>query len=321
MYFGTKPYGLEGLIEHRGVGAMYRGENFGQPRTLVPGDVLASGHEIAKEWSEQGNGGVGLHFTDGTMRTIAARVPLLLAGGNDGKYPVNLESGDIFETGCVVLAEPTEIDTGDPSFQYQRSEVRLSLTGGISGHTVGVPRDLVIALHNEQYPPAPETDFGSFVISNTLGMGAYGRRNLPDYGRLDGQPEPERVANVFDRISALRATAIAERAAYQGTIELLEEQCKQLKGVELLITGRLQGRGGTMVGKDDPRAWVENMLVEVQSARVNTYEGHGSLVAGHLPFIEFHGWTVSNNELVSAWMGVGKFGVSVADPNAQSQQR
>lgn len=320
MYFGTKPYGLEGYLEHRGDGNMYRGESFGQPRTLIPGDVLANGLEISEEWSEEGNGGVGLHFTDGTQRVVAARVPLLLAGGESGKYPLNLEVGDILETGCVVLAPPREFDPEDPEHEDNRREVEVALTGGLSGHTIGIPKDLVVALHGEAYPPSIETRFGAYVVDNVLKMGARARRNLPHYGRLDSQPEVDRVASVFGNIATLRATAQSEKAVYDGTIGLLREQCEQLKGVELLVTGRLHGRGGTRVYKDDPQSWVENMLVEVTSASVNTYEGHGGLVAQHQPFIEFYGRSVEGDELVGAWIGVGEFGVTVEDPNTQNEQ-
>ncbi len=72
--------------------------------------------------------------------------------------------------------------------------------------------------------------------------------------------------------------------------------------------------------KDDPKSWVENMVVEVTSASVNTYEGHGGLVAQHQPFIEFYGQSVEVGESVGAWIGVGEFGVTVKDPNAQNEQ-
>ena len=321
MYFGTKPYGLEGYIEHHGDGSnMYRGETFGQPQTLNPGDVLASGLEIAEHWSEEGNGGVGLHFTDGTKRVVAARVPLLLANGTRGKNPFDLEVGDIFETGCVVLAPPSEVDLEAHQFEGGRREIEVAITGGLSGHSIGMPKDLLVALHGESYPPSVETRFGAFVVDNVLRMGARARRNLPQYGRLDSQPEAARIASVFDNISALRSTARSEKAVYEGTLSQLREQCEQLKGVELLITGLLQGRGGTRVYKDDPKSRVENMLVEVTSANVNSYEGQGGLVAQHQPFIEFYGRSVEGDELVGAWIGVGEFGVTFEDPNAQNEQ-
>ncbi len=227
MYFGTKPYGLEGYLEHHGDGSnMYRGETFGQPRTLNPGDVLANGLEIAEHWSEEENGGVGLHFTDGKKRVVAARVPLLLANGTLGKYPLDLEVGDIFETGCVVLAPPTEVEAGNPQFVDNRREVELAITGGLSGHSIGMPKDLVVALHSESYPPSIETRFGAFVVDNVLRMGARARRNLPQYGRLDNQPETARIASVFDNIATLRSTAQTEKAVYEGTLSQLREQCE-----------------------------------------------------------------------------------------------
>lgn len=321
MYFGTKPYGLEGYIEHHGDGSnMYRGETFGQPQTLNPGDVLANGLEVAEHWSEEGNGGVGLHFTDGTKRVVAARVPLLLANSTRGKYPVDLEVGDIFETGCVVLVPPSEVAADTPRFEGSRREIEVAITGGLNGHSIDMPKDLMVALHGESYPPSIETRFGAFVVDNVLRMGAKARKNLPQYGRLDNQTETDRIASVFESIATLRTTAQDEKAVYEGTLGLLKEQCEQLKGVELLVTGRLHGRGGTIVYKDDPKSWVENMLVEVTSASVNTYEGHGGLVAQHQPFIEFYGRSVEGDEMVGAWIGVGEFGVTVEDPNAQNER-
>jgi hypothetical protein len=315
MYFNDQSYGLEGYLENHGNGSnLYRGENFGQPRTLIPGDVLANGLEIAKEWSEEGDGGVGLHFTNGTKRVVAARVPLLLAGGEYGKYPIDLEVGDIFETGSVVLEQPNEYNTEDPQFEDSRREVELKLTGGFNGHKIGMPKDIVVALYSEAYPPSLETRFGSYVVDNVLKMGARARRNLPQYGRLDSQPELERVISVFDEISTLRSTAQSDRADYENTLGMLREQCEQLKGVELLISGRLEGRGGTLVHKDDPQSWVENMLVEVTSASVNNHDRQGNLLAQHQPFIEFYGRTVEGNESIAARIGVGEFGVSFEVP-------
>lgn len=321
MYFGSKPYGLEVYLEHKGDGSnMYRGETFGQPRTLMPGDILANGLEIAESWSEEGNEGVGLHFTNGTMRIVAARIPLLLTGGVNGKYPSDLEVGDIFETADVVLAAPDEIDSADPRFEIDRREVEISITGGLCGHTIGMPKDLIVALTGEVYPPSTNTKFGQYVVEQVLKIGARARRNLPNYGRLDDQPEWERITSVFDKISTLQDIVKTEFAAYQKTLGQLKEQCQQLTGVELMITGLLYGRGGTRVYKDNPDAWVEDMLVEVSSASVNTDSTQGSLIAKHQPFIEIYGRTVDGDEQVSAWLDVGEFGVSFKDPNAPSEQ-
>ncbi|MDB5180321.1 MAG: hypothetical protein JWO54_79 [Candidatus Saccharibacteria bacterium] len=318
MNFGTKPYGLEGQIENDGNGNnMYRGETFGQPRTLKPGDVLANGLKIAEEHTQEANGGVGLYFTDGTNRIIAARVPLLLEGGTSGKYPIDLEVGDIFESGSVVLAPTVALNVDDPRYVANRSEVKVVITGGFSGHPIEMPSDLIVALHSEAYPPTRETKFGAYVIDNVLKMGAKARQNLPAYGRLDGQPESDRVASVFEEISDLRTTAKSEKAVLEHTYELLKEQCEQLRGVELLITGRLFARGGTTVAKDNPESWVENILVEITSAKLSTNERYGNLITQHQPFIEFYGRSVENDEMVGAWIGVEQFGVSVKYPTTE----
>ena len=319
MYIGTKPYGLEGLIEHHGDGSnLYRGENFGQPRTLVPGDVLANGLEVASSWSEEGNGGIALDFTDGTKRVVPARIPLLLAGGVSGEYPFDMRAGDIFETGDVVLAKPTEFSPEDPIYEKDRREVELLISGGLSGHSVAVPKDIVIALHDEAYPPSIEKAFGAFVVEQTLKMGAKARKNLPDYGRLDKFPESARVASVFEEITNARRIASREYATYLRTIDRLTALCEGLKGVELLITGRLHGRGGTRVYEDDPRSLVENLLIEVSSARVNTYGVSGGSLPGDRPFIELVGWT-EDRDLLVAWLDVEKFGVTAKFPNGPSK--
>jgi len=169
MYFGTKPYGLEGYIRNHGDGSnMYRGETFGQPRTLEPGDILANGLEIAEESYDAGNGSIGLIFVDGSRREVAARVPLLLQGEGRGKLPMQLEVGDIFATGCVVLTKPGVYEEDDPRFEQGRHEVDINITGGFDGHHIGVPNDLFIALYSETYPPSSDTTFGTFILANTL---------------------------------------------------------------------------------------------------------------------------------------------------------
>lgn len=321
MYFGTEPYNFEAYIEHQGDGSsMLREETFGQPRTLLPGDVLANGLIVASEPFEASNGGVGLKFTDDSQRVIASRIPLLLEGGDYGKSPMQLEVGDIFKTGDVVLASHKVVDEGQARYGRSQSEIAITITGGLSGHTINVPSDLLIALHNETYPPTKDTVFGAFVLRETLGMGARARKHLPNHGRLDGVTELERVLGTFDKIEALRSKGLAERSAYQQTIADLHEQCTELRGVELSITGRLHGRGNTLIYKDNPRAWVSDIVVEVISASVCINEGHGELVAQHVPFIEVYGRTVEDSESISAWLGVGEFGVTAKVVEAQTVQ-
>ncbi|HLB66353.1 MAG TPA: hypothetical protein VJJ78_02035 [Candidatus Saccharimonadales bacterium] len=185
MYLGTKPYGLEDYIRHHGDGSnMYRGETFGQPRTLHNGDVLANGLVVIEKPYEAGNGGVGLNFTDGSRRRVPARIPLLLKGEAYGKLPIDLAVGDIFETGCVVLETPGKLDVDDPRYEQHESEVGITITGGFSGHSIRVPSDLVIALHPEAYPPSSDTAFGAFVLANTLKVNEGTRHNLPKLGQL-----------------------------------------------------------------------------------------------------------------------------------------
>lgn len=296
---------------------MYRTEVSSQPRALQTGDVLANGLELATAWYEVGNGGVGLGFTDGTSRVVAARIPLLLKGGHFGKLPGELAVGDILETGDVVLAPSSPIDQDDVDWESSRHEVSITINGGLDGATIGVPEGLIIALSSESYPPSQDTAFGRFVVEQALSMGAKARRHLPFYGRLDGTPELERMRTVSENIEALRAKAQAERAVYNNTLAELNEQCKQLRGIELVITGRLQGRGNVVVYSNDPRSLVEDLPIEITSASVNAGENHGGLVARHVPFIEFQGRTIEDDEHVSGWLGVGEFGVTAVVPEDQ----
>lgn len=185
MYFGSRPYGLEDYIRYHGDGSnMYRAETFGQPRTLHSGDVLASGLEVIERPYDAGNGGVGLFFSDGSKRCVPARIPLLLRGGTYGKLPMDLAVGDIFETGCVVLSEPGVYDVDDPRYEIGRHEVDINITGGFNGHRIGVPADLLIALHSEVYPPSADSILGAFVLERTLTMREVARQNLPKLGQL-----------------------------------------------------------------------------------------------------------------------------------------
>jgi hypothetical protein len=126
--------------------------------------------------------------------------------------------------------------------------------------------------------------------------------------------ELEKPVEVFDAIAALRRGAQAQREAYQESVREMDELCKELRGVEVFITGLLYGRSGTAVYRDDPASQVERLHVRIGSARVDTYEGHGSLITQNTPFIDITAWTVVGNELdsdlVCARLGVGEFGVT-----------
>lgn len=122
--------------------------------------------------------------------------------------------------------------------------------------------------------------------------------------------ELENPGQVFDTIAALRLGARAQRVAYRESVREMGELCKQLSGVELLITGRLEGRGGTRVCGDDPMSQVERLHVRIGDAIVETYEGDGQQVTRNLPYITLTAWTVVTNELIVANLGIGDLGVS-----------
>lgn len=132
--------------------------------------------------------------------------------------------------------------------------------------------------------------------------------------------ELEKPSEVFDAIAAVRAEAQVRRAAYHESLDEMTELCERLEGVELLITGRLHGRGGTTVYKDDPKSQVERLHVRIGSARVNDYEGHGGLITQHTPYVDITAWTVEANELVCASLGVGDSGVTAEVVESQPVQ-
>ncbi|HUC95726.1 MAG TPA: hypothetical protein VMR76_02075 [Candidatus Saccharimonadia bacterium] len=180
MYFGSELYGLESYIEHHGDGSnMYRTDEFGQPHTLRPGDVLATGLEIARFPFDAGNGGVGLRMDDSSERVVAARIPLQFLCDRPITLPAGLQVGNILETGCVVLSKPSRITEESEYFKRNRHEVQLNLTGGFNGHSIEVPEDLAIAILPELYPPEASSVIGKFTIENVFKMTAAARRNLP----------------------------------------------------------------------------------------------------------------------------------------------
>ncbi len=180
MYFGKTPYGIEGYIEHYGDGSnMLRGQDFAQPRTLVPGDELANGWVVGEKLSGFSSS-VGVRFMNGEVRVVAPRIPLQLKGGAEGVYPGDLRTGQILQTGCVVLDAPVPVDP--VQWHADQEEVALKLTGGFKGHDVRVATDLPLAVYSEMYPPGPSSLLGAFTMDNVMRMDQEARSNLPQAG-------------------------------------------------------------------------------------------------------------------------------------------
>jgi hypothetical protein len=183
MYFGREPYGLEGYIRNHGDGSnMYRGKDFGQPRTLTMGDQLSNGWFVNTRPFEGFNGSIGLNFTNGESRLVPARIPLQLKSDKPGILPAELVTGRILQTGCVILDEPRKL--GQVEWRDGQDEVEVKLTGGLEGHTMGVPSDLEIAVFDEAYPPKPDTQIGAFALERVMSMRETARQNLPKLGQL-----------------------------------------------------------------------------------------------------------------------------------------
>lgn len=183
MYFGTKPYGLEGYIRNYGDGSnMYRGEDFGQPNTLHNGDVLANGWTVVEKPFQRGNGIVGLLFNNGEHRLVPARIPLQLKSDKPGVLPAELATGHILQTGSIILDEPRYM--GATEWHKDQHEVAIKLTDGWEGRGITVPDDLAIAVFDEMYPPSSVTLLGAFVLGRALDMPEVERQNLPNLGNL-----------------------------------------------------------------------------------------------------------------------------------------
>jgi hypothetical protein len=125
-------------------------------------------------------------------------------------------------------------------------------------------------------------------------------------------PEPQKLAEVFESLSTLRGTAQEERADYLRTVRAMGEECVKLRDAVLDISGTLHGRGGTTVYSGEPGAQVEGLLVRVGSARVVTHEGIIGFPKEHLPVVDITAWTLENDEMVCAWLGNGEYGVTAA---------
>lgn len=145
MNFETSPNGIEGNLEHDKNSNMYRDHDCGQPKTLAPGDVVANGLKITSAPTDE-HGGIGLHFDDGSTRTVPASVPLLLQGGAHGRYPLDLKIGEILATGSVVLEPVQEIHRESSDFVPGCQEVFVTVDSPESNLTMGLPKDLVLAL-------------------------------------------------------------------------------------------------------------------------------------------------------------------------------
>jgi len=122
--------------------------------------------------------------------------------------------------------------------------------------------------------------------------------------------EMENPGEVFNAIAALRVGAQAQRAAYQESVRGMNELCKNLRGVEVFLSGRIEGRGGVRVYHDDPNSVAERLHVRIGAARIETYEGDGEFITQSLPYINLTAWTVEANELIVANLGIGEYGAS-----------
>jgi hypothetical protein len=121
----------------------------------------------------------------------------------------------------------------------------------------------------------------------------------------------ENPLEVFTSIADTRETAQQRRAAYLESITTMGALCKQLRGVEVLLSGRIEGRSGARVRQDSPEATVDKLHVRIGDAKVETYESHGSHMDRFVPYISINAWSVEAGELICAQLGVGDFGVSV----------
>jgi hypothetical protein len=178
MYSDKKSYGLnEYLRRHGDSSNRYRTETFAQPRALVDGDTLSNGWQVSGNTFVGYNGKVGVNFTNGHSRLVASRLALQLAGNEGGILPERLRIGQILQTGCVVLGNPTRPNTVD---EYtNQDEITIPLTGGRTGHNVNAPADLELAVFDEVYPPNIDRPLGAFALERVLSLDDSARIHLP----------------------------------------------------------------------------------------------------------------------------------------------
>lgn len=176
MYFGTKPYDLAAHVKYYGDGSnLYRGVDFAQPRALESGDVLANGYTVFG--SHEGyNGGVNVAFFGNIRRRIPALLPIQLQGERPGVLPLDLQIGHILVTGDVVLSVSEA--KGSVDYHFDQEEVEIHITGGLDGHSFGIPADLPVAVLDEMYPPSTDTLIGAYTVAQALRMTDEARINL-----------------------------------------------------------------------------------------------------------------------------------------------
>lgn len=160
---------------------MLRGEDFAQPRALVRGDVLSNGWEVHESYVAM-NSNPALVFTNGITRVVAPRLPLQLKSERSGVLPGQLRIGQILQTSCVVLEAPKPI--GPSRWYGNQNEIELTLTGGLSGHRVGVPDDIELSLFEEEYPPKSSTLIGRTALEQVQRLSEEATVNLPKIGHL-----------------------------------------------------------------------------------------------------------------------------------------
>lgn len=167
----NETYGIQGHIANYDTTVnLYRGESFAQPAALLPGDILASGTQVADKPFECGTAGTGLFLrtspTDESIlrlqRRIASFMPLQLRTDNNKvNYPETLDEGNVLETGEILIKPAETLVTGHVG-------LTLATAGGIL--KLAVPPDLPIAVSKESLPLDPRSPLGSLVMRNYARM-------------------------------------------------------------------------------------------------------------------------------------------------------
>ena len=188
MYISVKPYGVETYTKQTGVSTNeYRGEDFGQPKTLHPGDVLATGRKIAKFPSEAVGGRVRLSFDVGEDWIVDPRIPVALVSDKQVTLARELQAGYVLETSCTVLSTPNQLNESSGDYLKGSHETIVHLTAAIKGRLVGVPNEFPVALHSVNYPPNPESIIGQMAIDRVMRLDDGIRSNLQNLGQPAAQ--------------------------------------------------------------------------------------------------------------------------------------
>lgn len=112
------------------------------------------------------------------------------------------------------------------------------------------------------------------------------------------ETQQKSVLEILAQVAVHQASAQQKQEAFHNALRDFDSVAVELKDKEVLMSGRLEGRGGTVVWSDDPRSEVADMPVRITGVRVNSGESYHPPRA---PYIDLMGRTLDDaDELITA---------------------